>query len=380
LNAAFIADVTIPDGTTIAAGKAFIKTWRVQNSGTCDWGAGFQLVFASGEQMGGPPAASVPATAAGAAADISVNLVAPTTPGEHAGQWRIRAKDGTVFGPSLSVVITVPGPTTVPTVVVTSVPPTVAPTVMVSKPPVFIVTKPFIFLLPKTEQVLKQVSVAGNSIGHAVADCPSGSIVTGGGYGGNDNLFVYNSSKTGNGWQVYARNKTGSSQLLNAYAICLSNTKGSSSQVNQVSTSGSGIGHAVANCPAGSVVTGGGFAGNDNLFVYNSSMSGNGWQVYAKNTSGSSQLLNAYAICLAGTNGTTNQVFAQSSVASKGVGHTVASCPSGALITGGGFAGSANLIVYTSKSSSDDRWEVYAKNTAASSDLLNSCAICAKFP
>jgi hypothetical protein len=37
LNMAYVADVTIPDGTVMTPGNAFSKTWRVRNSGTCKW-------------------------------------------------------------------------------------------------------------------------------------------------------------------------------------------------------------------------------------------------------------------------------------------------------------------------------------------------------
>ncbi len=35
--AQFISDVTIPDGTTIAADDNFTKTWRLKNIGSCTW-------------------------------------------------------------------------------------------------------------------------------------------------------------------------------------------------------------------------------------------------------------------------------------------------------------------------------------------------------
>jgi len=119
LNASFVADVTIPDNTVMAPGTAFTKIWRVRNSGTCDWGAGFTLVFASGEQMGGPSSVAVPATASGSTADVAVNLVAPNTPGTYRGTWRLKSDTGQVFGSSVYVQIVIPSPIT----------PTSAPTV-----------------------------------------------------------------------------------------------------------------------------------------------------------------------------------------------------------------------------------------------------------
>ncbi len=122
LNAAFVADLTIPDGTVLNPKAAFVKTWRVKNSGTCDWTAGTQLVFADGDQMSGPVAVAVPATGAGGTADISVNLITPAAPGNYSGRWRLRSPDGTVFG-GLTVVIVVPGtPTATPSPTPTATP------------------------------------------------------------------------------------------------------------------------------------------------------------------------------------------------------------------------------------------------------------------
>src|SRR5215213_8697746 len=44
LNARFVADVTVPDGTPMYAGQNATKTWRVRNNGTCNWTARTQLV------------------------------------------------------------------------------------------------------------------------------------------------------------------------------------------------------------------------------------------------------------------------------------------------------------------------------------------------
>ena len=35
--AQFVADVTVPDGTSYAPSTAFKKTWRLKNIGTCIW-------------------------------------------------------------------------------------------------------------------------------------------------------------------------------------------------------------------------------------------------------------------------------------------------------------------------------------------------------
>ena len=107
-SAVFVADVTVPDGTSWAAGQTFNKIWRVRNTG-CPWGAGYQLVFASGEAMSSTRAIPVPNTASGATADLLVAMTAPTAPGVHNGTWRLRNASGVLFGTIVTVKINVLG-------------------------------------------------------------------------------------------------------------------------------------------------------------------------------------------------------------------------------------------------------------------------------
>ncbi len=90
-QAAFVSDVTIPDGTVMSPGQKFTKTWRIKNVGTINLGAKTDSVFESGEQMGGTSPVSVGEVTPNSTADISVGLTAPAGVGKHAGQWRLRA-------------------------------------------------------------------------------------------------------------------------------------------------------------------------------------------------------------------------------------------------------------------------------------------------
>jgi hypothetical protein len=97
--AAFIVDVTVPDGANYAPGDTFKKTWRLQNIGTMTWTIDYALVFVSGSQMGG--AAAVPLVAntlAGNTVDLTVDLVAPAEPGTYTGYWMLRNAAGKNFG------------------------------------------------------------------------------------------------------------------------------------------------------------------------------------------------------------------------------------------------------------------------------------------
>ncbi len=114
--AAFLDDVTIPDGTQIKAGTGFDKTWKLWNNGCLDWSEGTQLVFIDGDQMGSVDTAPVPQTAANDTVEVTVHLTAPTTPGHYRGYWQLSTPTGRLFAPSIYVDINVtPGDTPTPT-------------------------------------------------------------------------------------------------------------------------------------------------------------------------------------------------------------------------------------------------------------------------
>ena len=98
-KAAFVTDVTVPDGTSFSPGFQFTKIWRLQNVGTCTWTSSYSLVFYKGEQMGGPASVNIPSTVApGQTVDIAVGLVAPALAGSYRGDWMLRSSSGVLFG------------------------------------------------------------------------------------------------------------------------------------------------------------------------------------------------------------------------------------------------------------------------------------------
>ncbi|MCC6299469.1 MAG: hypothetical protein IT314_09225 [Anaerolineales bacterium] len=95
----FIADVTVPDGTTFAPGATFTKTWRLKNVGSCAWTTSYQLAFFSGEKMNAPASASFPRNVeVGQTIDISVNMAAPSAAGSYRGYWMFKNASGALFG------------------------------------------------------------------------------------------------------------------------------------------------------------------------------------------------------------------------------------------------------------------------------------------
>jgi hypothetical protein len=96
-----VKDVTIPDSyDKLAPGEIFVKTWRLQNNGSCSWPATTEIVFVASEQMDGPAAQAIDqAVPVGQLQDVSVTLKAPTKVGTHTGYWMLRSPEGTKFGP-----------------------------------------------------------------------------------------------------------------------------------------------------------------------------------------------------------------------------------------------------------------------------------------
>ncbi|MEW5941776.1 MAG: NBR1-Ig-like domain-containing protein, partial [Chloroflexota bacterium] len=120
-KAQFIADVTVPDGTTMNPGATFKKTWRLKNVGTCTWTTGYQLVFVSGEQMGAPSSnALTTEVKPGQTVDLTLNMTAPSAGGTFRGNWKLKNTSGVQFGVGASgqtafwVEIKVSGPTATP--------------------------------------------------------------------------------------------------------------------------------------------------------------------------------------------------------------------------------------------------------------------------
>lgn len=102
----FVSDVTIPDNTQMDPGEAFTKTWKVKNSGSCAWDAGFKFQNTGGESMGS--AFTLPASvAAGQTYDIAVPMTAPSKSGTLRSNWRMATATGQYFGDEVFVVIVV---------------------------------------------------------------------------------------------------------------------------------------------------------------------------------------------------------------------------------------------------------------------------------
>jgi hypothetical protein len=117
-NLRLISEEMNPSGPVVLPGATFIKTWKVENNGTCTWAYLYRLVFLSGERMEGESSRTGNQIEPGKWTRLTVSGKAPARPGTYVGYWRMANQAGTPFGATLSVTITVANPTS------TSVPPT----------------------------------------------------------------------------------------------------------------------------------------------------------------------------------------------------------------------------------------------------------------
>jgi hypothetical protein len=108
-DAEFVANVTIPDGTEIAPGATFVKTWRMRNTGTCTWTNNYSWTFKGGDVLTVLDTTGIDLVSPGEEIDISVTLIAPESPGAYAGQWQLSgANQFEGFGSEVYYLIVVP--------------------------------------------------------------------------------------------------------------------------------------------------------------------------------------------------------------------------------------------------------------------------------
>ena len=95
----FVSDVSVPDNTSFAPNTSFTKTWRLKNSGTCNWTPDYVTTFTSGDPMSAVFPVKLPnSVAPGGEVDVSVNMVSPSANGTYKGSWMLKNPSGKTFG------------------------------------------------------------------------------------------------------------------------------------------------------------------------------------------------------------------------------------------------------------------------------------------
>jgi hypothetical protein len=99
----FIADATIPDGTSVKTNETFVKVWEIQNSGTVPWYGRYlqreDLPPAPGSCRT-PDRVPIGNTLPNERVKISVTVTAPDRPGSCMVKWKMVDEQGRLFFPS----------------------------------------------------------------------------------------------------------------------------------------------------------------------------------------------------------------------------------------------------------------------------------------
>jgi hypothetical protein len=91
-------DVNVPDNTVMNPGQDFIKTWKVKNTGSCPWGAGYVLDYGGYEnEMDGQFIALTEVIQPGQEVDVSVQFKAPDEAGIYVSAWTMENPQGVPF-------------------------------------------------------------------------------------------------------------------------------------------------------------------------------------------------------------------------------------------------------------------------------------------
>lgn len=107
LDAAFLGDANLPDGSLVAGGTTLVKMWRARNTGAQAW-TDARLIFLRGDrELSLNEEFAVADAAPGAELEISAVLLAPSTPGKYSAYYQLASADRVVFGPRFWVEVEV---------------------------------------------------------------------------------------------------------------------------------------------------------------------------------------------------------------------------------------------------------------------------------
>lgn len=224
------------------------------------------------------------------------------------------------------------------------------------------------------------VVLPGRSL-NAVANCPAGTEVIGGGYFRRSTTGIVvdfsGPVSTGQGWQVDGFNPTTANFDFDVEAVCGTVRDYQVVTGSPVALQPGQEADAVVACPAGKVSTGGG--GQALGLVIDASRpagSGQGWQIRVRNTASGIRTIFAFAVCATApslTVATTSFTVQPGTRFEGGV-----DCPAGKVGTGGGYVAptGAGIDVFISAPSSTG-WDVRADNRTGAAQTVTAQVVCA---
>lgn len=106
-NLAFIRDVNYPSGTVVAPGEDFTKTWKVQNTGSCEWRYIYTLSVVGEDKFDSSWDTVGKLIQPNDWYELSVYVTAPKQEGTYSGYWRLTDGGGHAFGATLTLTVVV---------------------------------------------------------------------------------------------------------------------------------------------------------------------------------------------------------------------------------------------------------------------------------
>ncbi|KAK4512641.1 calcium channel protein [Mucor velutinosus] len=106
IDASFVSDLNIPDGTIVVPRKTFIKMWKLKNTGNVDWPLGSHLLFNGGSilrpyPISRPDCFAVPVISPDEETCVTAELQAPDSPGHYTSFFCLCTPDGKRFGDNI---------------------------------------------------------------------------------------------------------------------------------------------------------------------------------------------------------------------------------------------------------------------------------------
>ena len=96
-------------------GQAFVKRWEFENTGTCAWPNGVELVFVSGQELEIVEEPEIDPIEPDETVEVGITLRAPTTYSAYSSVWQMEDGSGNPIGEELEITYRVgPTPTPVP--------------------------------------------------------------------------------------------------------------------------------------------------------------------------------------------------------------------------------------------------------------------------
>ena len=109
MDSAFIADITLPDGTVVEDHAWISKRWSIQNTGTCTWDDGFSLQPVTGDAKGTwvIDLKTYKQVEPGEIREIEIDIKTGSKLGDWGGCWRMEGDNGYLFGTYLCLLVNV---------------------------------------------------------------------------------------------------------------------------------------------------------------------------------------------------------------------------------------------------------------------------------